>query len=107
MQAVLFYLASYGLTLILTISEGPFHIFSKMRKVTEKYGLFECPLCTSINIGFILSLYDWLLLNSTLTPFNLILGGGLLTVLLDSFACGAVCYLLFTVQSVLQKIIEM
>ena len=69
----------YGLSNMMVFSSGPFKIFEKIREwssyISDHFSsLFNCMICLPANIGWIISLIDWFLLNEiTFTPFNILL----------------------------------
>lgn len=103
---------SYGIALLVTQSNGPFHIFEKWRNIShgigEQFGeLFTCMMCFSTWVGLALSLLNSLLLPSVaFTPFNIILGvtapWWVIMVLDMGFTC-AVVWLLFQLEEMMER----
>lgn len=90
----------FGISWMFVFSDGPFHIFSKIREIatsiSEHFGkLFSCMVCFPSNLSWVMSLVDWFLLPQVaFTPFNILLAGtGLwwLAILMDiGFGAGIV-----------------
>lgn len=78
---LVFILSCYGLSNMVVFSNGPWHIFVKLRKLTDKINpklgeLFSCMMCFPFWVGFMLSFADlFLIKNASLTPFNILLQG--------------------------------
>lgn len=68
----------YGFTNLMVYGYGPFDIIEHFRNIVYKISnpigkMFECMMCTSTNIGLIISIIDlFLITNLNLTPFNYI-----------------------------------
>lgn len=110
---ILYFLAVYGITFMLVYSNGPFHIFLKLR---ERLGnihpqfqeLLSCCFCTPTNIGWILSLIDTFILTSvSITPFNILWAssgvGWFVIMVFDMVITGAVVYLIDTIQTFFEE----
>lgn len=90
----------FGISWMFVFSDGPFHIFSIIRKISnsisEHFGqLFSCMVCFPSNLSWVMSLIDWFFLPQiAFTPFNILLTGtGLwwLAILMDiGFGAGIV-----------------
>lgn len=71
----------YGASNIVVFSNGPIHVFDKLRKITNKIHpmlgeIFSCMMCFPTWVGIGLSAIDYFLLpNFIFTPFNLIFTG--------------------------------
>ena len=71
----------YGWSTMQVFGSGPFRIFEHIRNITssisEHFGqMFQCMMCFSANLGWVLSLVDWFFLKQiAFTPFNILLAG--------------------------------
>jgi hypothetical protein len=111
MGILLYILFAYGLTNLLVYGTGPFDILEKFRNLSRKIlttlgDMLNCMMCTSTNIGWIVSLLNILLLETPLTPM-MILYGDLIPwyVIIFGDACitsGAV-WLIHTLQEALER----
>lgn len=110
----LYCIVCYGLSNMMVFSDGPFHIFTKIRdlanSISEHFGkLFSCMICLPANIGWVFSLINWFFIPVALTPFNILLSGtGLwwLAMILDCcFTTGAV-WIIHNVESFFESIAE-
>ena len=106
-------LATYGLSNLLVFGSGPFNVLGKLRdysyKILPTLGeMLECMMCTSTNIGWVLSVIDlFLIKQSQFTPFNIIFEEKSLWYLiipLDACITSGVVWLLHTVQETLESI---
>ena len=103
--------ATYGMTVIVTQSVGPFEVFVRLRmwaeSVSDNFGmLFRCALCFPTNVGWVLSLLNWFFIPLALTPFNIILDGTdywWLAAILDGAFTGAVCKIIFNIDDFIDK----
>ena len=114
MEVFIYIISMYGLTNLLVYGDGPFHILTKMRNFFEiKFPMIgrmlDCMMCTSFNIGWMLSLVNILFMPYfMLTPFMYMLQGvtsyWYLIMLFDAcFTSGAV-WLLHTFQEMCEII---
>lgn len=104
---------AYGITNLLVYGSGPFDVLIKFRElcgnILKTLGdMLDCMMCTSTNVGWILSLINIVLLPSIpFTPFNILFNDTTLWYLIIPFdACitsGAV-WLLHTFQETLESI---
>lgn len=103
----------YGLSNLLVYGSGPFDILEHLREYSYKIlptlgKMLECMMCTSTNIGWILSLVDILFLtNLNLTPFNFIIDDDMLwyfIIPLDAFFTSGIVWLIHTLQEMLESI---
>lgn len=74
---MLYALLAYGLTNLLVNGRGPFGTLTWFRKVANRFShelgkMLECMMCTSTNVGLILSVIDLCLAGVAFTPFNVI-----------------------------------
>lgn len=71
----------YGASNIVVFSNGPLHIFDKLRRFTNRIHpmlgeIFSCMMCFPTWAGMIISSINYFLLPKfIITPFNLILSG--------------------------------
>lgn len=103
---------SYGIALLVTQSNGPFHIFEKWRNfshsIHEQFGeLFTCMMCFSTWVGLALSLINSLFFPSVyFTPFNVILGSvapwWFIAILDMGFTC-AVVWLIHQLEEMMER----
>lgn len=110
---VCYILMSYGLSNLLVYGSGPFDILVKFRELSSKISytfgqMLECMMCTSTNVGWIISLLNILLIpNIPLTPFNLIFNDISLWYLIipfDAFITSGAVWLIHTLQESLETI---
>ena len=106
---------TYGFSVIVTQSIGPFNIFFRLRLWAEGIGdnfgyLFKCMLCFPTNLGIVLSLLDWFLLPSIgLTPFNIIFSDYhewymcFPAALFDGCLTGGICRTLWNIDDFIDK----
>lgn len=102
----------YGLTNLLVYGSGPFNIIHRFREFCEKihytlYDMLQCMMCTSTNVGLILSLVNLIIIPKTpFTPFNVLLANPSLWWLiipLDAFFTSGCVWLLHTLQECLES----
>lgn len=111
---VIYSITMYGLTNLLVYGSGPFNILSKFREYTldniKVIGeMLRCMMCTSANLGWIISLFDLICLpNLRFTPFNLFLPNDLeywlIIIALDSFFTSGIVWLIHTVQETFESL---
>lgn len=103
---IIYCIMAYGLTNLLVYGSGPFNILGKFREFCYKYlhtigEMLECMMCTSTNIGILLSLIDILLFNINFTPFNILFNNNQLWYLIipfDAFFTSGIVWLIHTLQ---------
>ena len=104
---------TYGLTNLLVYGSGPFNILVKFREFCGKIHatfseMLECMMCTSTNIGLILSIINLIFLpHIPFTPFNWVFDNVSLFWLiipLDAFFTSGCVWLLHTIQETLESI---
>lgn len=113
---VIYTIACYGMTYMVTQSYGPKNIFVKLRVWADNVGpnfgmLFKCPLCFPANIGWVCSLINWFFVPEIgLTPFNMILSNYhdnwiLLIVALIGDCCytGGICKVIYNIDDYIDK----
>lgn len=108
---ICYLLFSYGLSLIVTQSVGPFGIFIRWRKFTDELSpnlglLFRCMLCFPTNVGIVFSLVNWFFIGIPITPFNMIMGGTDLwwmAALMDGCLTGGICHIIANIEDYIEK----
>ena len=109
----LYCIAVYGLSNMMVFGSGPFKIFEHIRYYTsyisEHFGsLFSCMMCFPANIGWIVSLIDWFLIeNFALTPFNILLIGTNLwwiALLADCCFTSGIVWIIHNIESFFESI---
>lgn len=103
---------AYGLSNLLVYGSGPFNFLGKMRNFCYNYiptlgDMLDCMMCTSTNIGWIVSLLNILFLPSLpITPFNILLHDNSLwyyIIPFDAFMTSGAVWLIHTFQEYLEK----
>lgn len=109
---LIYILFAYGITNLLVYGTGPFDILSKFRKLARRIlntlgDMLDCMMCTSTNIGWIVSLLNLLFISVPLTPMMILYGGVLpWYVIIFGDACitsGAV-WLIHTAQEMMERL---
>lgn len=107
----LYSILAYSISNMFVFAIGPFHIFEKIREFVSSKSemlaeLFSCMICFPANVGWVLSLLNLLILpNTPLTPFNALLyGQGLpiIIVLCDLFYTSGIVWLIHSLQEYLE-----
>lgn len=106
MSIFIYFMFAYGLSNILVYGYGPFGVVDKFRKFCSNYfptvgEMLECMMCTSANIGLIMSILNvFLFTNINFTPANSVFVNlpWYLIVLFDMFATSGVVWLAHTIQ---------
>lgn len=115
LTVLIYILTTYGLSNLLVYGSGPFNILGKFREVCGKIlptlgEMLECMMCTSTNVGWVLSLVNILLLPTIkLTPFNILIEDGnlwLLIIILDACFTSGTTWLIHTCQETLESITQ-
>ena len=110
---ICFIFAAYGLSNLLVYGSGPFNILGKIREKSYEIlptigEMLECMMCTSTNIGWIISLIDILFLTTlNITPFNILIDNNALWYIIipmDAFITSGCVWLLHTAQEMLESI---
>lgn len=106
-------IAAYGLANMLVYGNGPFDIIDKFRnlcnKISSMFGkMLDCMMCTSANIGWVVSCIDLFLIKQTsFTPFNILFESDLslwyLIILFDLFFTSGIVWLLHSLQEFLES----
>jgi len=109
----LYCVAAYGLSNMMVFGSGPFKIFEHIRnlsnKISEHFGLlFSCMMCFPANLGWILSLIDWFLVESVaFTPFNIFLIGTnlwWLALILDCCFTSGIVWFIHNIESFFENL---
>ncbi len=111
---VIYSITMYGLTNLLVYGSGPFNVLVKIRDYCLNHikvigEMLQCMMCTSANLGWIISLFDLICLpNLRFTPFNLFLPNDLeywlIIIALDSFFTSGIVWLIHTVQETFESL---
>lgn len=110
---ICFIFAAYGLSNLLVYGSGPFNILGKIREKSYENlptigEMLECMMCTSTNIGWIISLIDILFIKTlNITPFNILIDNDSLWYIIipmDAFITSGCVWLLHTAQEMLESI---
>lgn len=110
---ICFIFAAYGLSNLLVYGSGPFNMLGKIREKSYEIlptigEMLECMMCTSTNIGWIISLIDILFLTTlNITPFNILIDNNALWYIIipmDAFITSGCVWLLHTAQEMLESI---
>lgn len=109
-------IATYGLSNLLVYGSGPYNILGKIRMVCDRFfpvlgKMLDCMMCTSCNIGIVLSIVNLLGLTSfQFTPFNALFGGdnlsiftNVLIVLMDAAYTSGSVWLIHTIQEMIES----
>lgn len=106
---LIFVILNYGMSNMIVFSNGPFHIFQKLRNFAEKISsqlgeLFSCMICYPTWNGMILSAIS-LILGVYFTPFTLIFNGNyvLLTLLLDGCLGSGSTWLIHNIEEYFER----
>lgn len=108
---IVYILFAYGITNLLVYGTGPFEILVKFRLLARKIlntlgDMLDCMMCTSTNIGWIISLLNILFISVPLTPMMILYGSVLpWYVIIFGDACitsGAV-WLIHNVEEALER----
>ena len=113
-KLLIYSIFAYGLSNLLVYGTGPWNILSKIREFAkEKLGtvgdMLECMMCTSTNIGWVLSLFNIILIPSVkLTPCNALIDVcnpfvALIVIIGDACFTSGVVWLIHTAQEALER----
>ena len=103
---------AYGISNLLVYGTGPFNILSKNREFCDKHikvvgDMLKCMMCTSANIGWIMSLANMFLLPDVkITPYYMIIGDTSLwyiIMFLDLSFTSGIVWLLHTFQEMCER----
>lgn len=107
---LIYILFAYGITNLLVYGSGPFDVLNKFRKLSRRIlntlgDMLDCMMCTSTNVGWVVSLLNILFISVPLTPMMILYGDVLpWYVIIFGDACitsGAV-WLIHTLQEALE-----
>ena len=107
-----FIIATYGLSNLLVYGYGPFDIIERFRLIVNRISrpigkMFECMMCTSANIGWIVSLLDIFVFTTiNFTPFNILINNDMLWYLIipmDLCFTSGIVWLINTVQNYIES----
>ena len=109
---VCYIIAAYGMTNLMVYGSGPFNILGKIRDYANNHfktigEMLECMMCTSTNIGWVVSLLNLFLFPTIpFTPFNFLIGDHsywVLIIIADAcFTSGSV-WLIHTFQEAFER----
>jgi hypothetical protein len=79
-EILIYILFAYGLSNLLVFGMGPYDLLEQIRVVFKKVfgklgNMLDCMMCTSANIGWIVSLLNIFFLSIPLTPMNILYWG--------------------------------
>lgn len=106
---------AYGACNVIAFSEGPFHIFSRIRElayeISEHFAkMFTCMMCLPANFGWICSIFNWFFIPIPFTPFNLIFRNidylWWLAALCDGAFTTGIVYLMYVINDYIEKRID-
>lgn len=96
---------SYGLTNLLVNGKGPFNVIGWFRMIMgsisrEFHSMLSCMMCTSTNVGLILSVIDLCYSDIIFTPFNYVFNGEyiLLTIIFDMAITSGIVWFLHNIE---------
>ena len=104
---------AYGLSNLLVYGSGPFNILIRFREICGKRlptlgEMLECMMCTSTNVGWVLSLLNIIILPSVpFTPFNILFNNiniWYVIIPFDAFITSGAVWLIHTCQETLESI---
>lgn len=106
LKLVIYVFFAYGITNIIVFGSGPFNIITYIRNLFMKIPTFDemlqCMMCTSANIGWVLSIIDTFILKDiAITPFNIIINNDNLwyySLFGDLFFTSGIVWLIHTLQ---------
>ena len=107
----LYIVFAYGLSNLLVYGTGPFQVLVRFRvlarKILETLGdMLDCMMCTSANIGWIVSALNLLFLPVAVTPMLLAYGNSIpwyVTVFGDMCITSGSVWLIHTAQEALER----
>ena len=111
MELILYFIFAYGLSNVLVYGYGPFGIVEWFRNFCSKYiptigAMLECMMCTSTNIGIVMSLVNLFLIKDVeFTPANCVFNDlpWYMILLFDMFATSGAVWLIHTLQEHFEK----
>jgi len=108
---VIYILFAYGLTNLLVYGTGPFEILTKFRKLARRIlntlgDMLDCMMCTSTNVGWIVSLLNILFVSIPLTPMMILYGNVLpwyIIIFGDACITSGVVWLIHNIEEALER----
>ena len=109
---ICYLLGAYGLSNLLVYGSGPWNVLGKIRDFATKHikvlgEMLECMMCTSTNIGWIVSLLNIILFPTIpFTPFNILIcdiNMWLLIIIADACITSGTVWLLHTLQEAFER----
>lgn len=104
-----FIILNYGMSNMIVFSNGPFHIFEKLRtcanNMSEQLGeLFSCMICYPTWNGIILSVVS-LVIGVYFTPFTILFNGNyvILTILFDGCFGSGSTWLIHNIEEYFER----
>ena len=109
---IMYILFAYGITNLLVYGSGPFNMLGRFREQSRKIlntlgDMLDCMMCTSTNIGWIVSLLNILFIAVPLTPMMILYGNVLpwyIIIFGDACITSGAVWLLHTFQEMMESI---
>ena len=109
---LVYILYSYGLTNLLVYGSGPFDILVKFRALCRRIlntlgDMLDCMMCTSTNVGWIMSLLNILFIKIPITPMMILYGGALpwyAIMIGDACITSGAVWLIHTFQEMMERL---
>jgi hypothetical protein len=108
---IMYVLFAYGLTNLLVYGTGPFDVLSKFRQFARRMlntlgDMLDCMMCTSTNVGWIVSLLNILFISVPLTPMMVLYSSVLpwyIIIFGDACITSGAVWLIHTLQEYLER----
>ena len=108
----IYFLFAYGLSNLLVYGMGPYDILDWVRNTAKKTlgklgNMLDCMMCTSANIGWIVSLLNILFISVPITPMMILYGGILpwyIIIFGDLCITSGTVWLINTIQEALERV---
>lgn len=109
---ICYLLGAYGLSNLLVYGSGPWNVLGKIREFTLTHiqtigEMLECMMCTSTNIGWVISLLNiFIFPEINFTPFNTLIDDTSLwwlIIISDAVITSGAVWLLHTCQEALER----
>jgi len=108
---IVFILFAYGLSNLLVFGMGPYDILDWIRNTAKKVfgklgNMLDCMMCTSFNIGWVVSLLNILFIPTPLTPMTILYGDALpwyIIIFGDACITSGSVWLIHTAQEYLER----
>lgn len=108
---IIYFLFAYGITNLLVYGTGPFEILAKFRAFSRRIlntlgDMLDCMMCTSTNIGWIVSLLNILFVSVPLTPMMMLYGNVLpwyVIIFGDACITSGIVWLIHTAQEAMER----